>query len=66
MKMIKNDKFSNRTKHVDTKYHFVKDLVSDGKMKLEYVQTDENIADMFTKPLSAVKLKYLRELSGLI
>jgi ribonuclease HI len=65
MKYISNDKFSNRTKHVDTKYHFVKDLVSKKQVKLNYVPTDQNIADMFTKPLQSTKLKYLRELSGM-
>ena len=65
LKFIKNDKFSNRTKHIDTKFHFVKDCVSNDLVYLNYVETNENIADMFTKPLGSVKLKYLRELAGI-
>ena len=65
MKMTKNDKFSNRTKHIDTKFHFVKDLVSKNAVKIEYVATENNIADMFTKPLANTKLKFFRELAGL-
>lgn len=66
LKLIKNDKFSNRTKHIDTKFHFVKDYVSNGEIKLSYVETQKNVADMFTKPLSSVKLKHLRSLAGMI
>lgn len=66
LKMIKNDKFSNRTKHIDTKYHFTKNLVSKGEIVLQYVETENNVADMFTKPLGSVKLKFLRERAGLI
>lgn len=54
MKLIKNDKFSNRTKHIDTEYHFTRDLVLKGAIKLHYVATEDNIADMFTKPLASV------------
>jgi hypothetical protein len=48
IKMIQNDKFRNRTKHIDTKYHFAKDLVSKGMVKLEYVATEHNVTDIFT------------------
>lgn len=66
MNMINNQKFSNRTKHIDIKYHFVKDQVMTGEVKLEYVSTDKNIADMLTKPLGATKIAQLREAAGLI
>jgi hypothetical protein len=66
LKMIANDKFSNRTKHIDTKFYFTKDLVSSGKIQLQYVSTENNLADIFTKPLQSTRIKYLRELIGLI
>jgi len=63
--MVQNQKFSNRTKHIDTRYRYVQDQVNRGEIHLEYHQTDTNIADMMTKPLGGVKIKALRELAGL-
>lgn len=65
MSMITNEKSSNRTKHIDTRFRFVQDLVARGKVILEYCPTDFNIADMLTKPLAGVKIKSLRELGNL-
>lgn len=65
MKITENDKFSNRTKHIDTKYHFIKDLAATGDLKLSYVNTIENIADMLTKPLGGNKIAQHRSAAGL-
>ena len=64
--MINNKKFSNRTKHIDTKFHFVQDLVNNQQVNLVYHPTETNIADMMTKPLGSIKIKVLRELGGLM
>lgn len=63
--MIRNQSFSNRTKHIDARYHYIRDQVTAGKIKLEYVPTAENLADILTKPLGRVKTEYLRKLMGL-
>jgi hypothetical protein len=60
MKLAECQKFSNRTKHIDTRYHFVSDLKEKKLIDLVYCPTDINIADMLTKPLRAVKLGQLR------
>lgn len=65
MKMINNQKFSNRSKHIDTKYHYVRQLVDEGEIELEYCCTEQNIADMMTKPLGAIKLKKFASDCGL-
>lgn len=65
MAMVENDKFSHRTKHIDTRYHFVKDMVNNGTFKLKYQPTETNIADMLTKPLGGNKIQQLREMGGL-
>lgn len=65
MSMIANHKFSHRTKHIDIKFHFVREQVLSGKIQLKYVPTDGNIADMMTKPLGRVKIEMLRQLAGL-
>jgi KUP system potassium uptake protein len=42
---------SEKIKHIDIKWHFLKDHVEQGTIKLRYVPTDQMVADMFTKPL---------------
>ena len=41
-----------RTKHIDQKYHFVREQVAAGNIILQKIKTDDNLADLFTKPLS--------------
>lgn len=65
MSMISNQGFSNRTKHIDIRYHFIKDLVEKKIIELKYVPTNINLADMMTKPLGTNKIRQLRELAGL-
>ena len=40
---------TNRTRHVDMRYHFVREYVEEGIIKILFVSTDKNLADMFTK-----------------
>jgi hypothetical protein len=49
--LIRDHRFSERTKHVEIKYFFLREHVADGQIKLVYVETSLNIADIFTKPL---------------
>ena len=43
---------SQRTKHVDTRFHFVREFVEDGILKIVFVRSEENDADIFTKNTS--------------
>lgn len=65
LKLVENQKFSNRTKHIDTKYHFIRDLKAKDVIKLQYCQTDLNVADLLTKPLGATKIQQFKEAIGL-
>ena len=40
---------SNRTKHIDTRYHFTRDYIEDGVIKVKFVKSADNDADTFTK-----------------
>jgi hypothetical protein len=42
---------SEKTKHIDLKWHFLKDHVEHGTVRLRYLPTDQMVAYMFTKPL---------------
>ena len=50
--MSNNVAVSQRTKHVDIRYHFVREFVFDGFLKVIFVKTDDNDADIFTKNVS--------------
>lgn len=56
-----NNRTDNRTKHIDIKYHFVRDMINSKVIKLQYVPTETMIADMFTKPTASSKFKWCRE-----
>ena len=61
--MIKNH---GQSKHIDIKYHFVREKVSEGSIELRYCTTENMLADMFTKGLSGPKFKKLRNLIGML
>jgi hypothetical protein len=54
--LAKNPMYHKRSKHIDVKYHFIRSEVRTGSIVLAYIPTDENVADIFTKPVSKVKL----------
>ena len=58
---IKNNKLVKGNKHIARRYHFVKGYVTSGDIKIEYVPTEENLADIYTKPLDQNKHKYFIE-----
>jgi hypothetical protein len=63
--MAKNVSTSPRTKHVDVRYHYVREFVEDGFVKIIFVRTDKNHADMFTKNVKGeVMEKHRPEMMG--
>ena len=64
--MFKNVVFLDKSKHIEIKYHYIWDMVQRGAVKLQYVATDEQIADVLTKPLARVKFEYFREKLGVL
>ncbi|KAF7334060.1 Retrovirus-related Pol polyprotein from transposon TNT 1-94 [Mycena venus] len=62
--LTKNGAFHARTKHIDNRYHFIRQTVSDGHAVILYCPTNDMIADVFMKPLSRPKFVRFRELLG--
>jgi hypothetical protein len=64
--MTENPVFHDRSKRIEIRYHFIRDMVQRGALKLQYISTDEQVADVFTKPLSRVKFEHFRDKLGII
>ena len=60
--LAKHQVFHERSKHIDVKLHFVRDVVNSGKVKVVKVSTEENPADMLTKALPGVKFEHCLKL----
>ena len=58
--------FHDKSKHIEIKYHYIRDMVQRGAVKLLYVATEEQIADVLTKPLARLKFEYFRERLGVL
>ena len=50
----------------EIKYHYIRDMVQRGALKLQYVAMEEQISDVLTKPLARVKFKYFKEKLGVL
>ena len=60
--IAKNPTLHRRTKHIDIRLHFIRSLISDGTITLKHCSTENQMADIFTKPLLVQKHTYLRNL----
>lgn len=64
--LCKNPVFHDRSKHIDTRYHHIRECIEGGKINVEYVSSDEQLADILTKPLGRVKFQELRAKIGVV
>ncbi|KHN46010.1 Retrovirus-related Pol polyprotein from transposon TNT 1-94, partial [Glycine soja] len=64
--LAKNPVSHGRSKHIDTKCHFLKDQVSKGKIRLQHCRTEKQLADIMTKSLKNEMLKELREFLNVV
>ena len=63
--MTKNPVNHGRAKHIDIKYHFIRDEVAKGTVRIKYLPTDEMLADALTKGLAGPKHGELTKKMGL-
>ncbi|KAF2285863.1 hypothetical protein GH714_008480 [Hevea brasiliensis] len=64
IKLSKNPILYGRSKHIDVKFHFLRDLTKDGVIDIVYCRSEEQVADLFTKPLKMASFVKLRKLLG--
>jgi hypothetical protein len=64
--ILKNPVMHSKMKHIPIKYHFLREQVAEKNIRVEYVGTKEQVADIFTKPLPRESFEYLRKRLGVI
>lgn len=61
IKTIESESMSQRTKHIDIKYNFLRHEQKNETVKFTYIPTEHNLADIFTKPLTISRFRTLRD-----
>ena len=59
--LAKNPVAHNKSKHIDIKFHFLRDVVMKKKITLKYVRSQDNVADVFTKVATKIKLNNFKD-----
>lgn len=59
--LSKKSVFHKRTKHINTRFHYIRELVSNGEIVLQHCRTQEQVADILTKPLDHKNFEFLRK-----
>ena len=65
IQLAKNPVFHAKTKHVDVKYHFIREVIENKQIQLVKIHTDDNPADLLTKGLPAERFAHCRCLMGI-
>jgi hypothetical protein len=56
--LSENRNSSERTKHIDIKYHYIREQIDAGLVEIKFVRSEENLADLFTKNLKGETYEY--------
>ena len=65
IKLIGNPKLHKRSKHIETRYHFMHQLLSEKKIDVKYIPTKDQVVDVFTKGLPSERLASMKMLLGI-
>lgn len=66
IKLIKNPEMHRRTKHIDIKFHFIREKFNQKMFSIESVPSEQQLADILTKPLPKERFSTLRNLIGIV
>jgi hypothetical protein len=65
-KLSENPVFHDQSKHIKIRYHFIRDYVQRGVVELQYISTEEQVADILTKALNMGKFVFFRDKLGVV
>jgi Zn-finger nucleic acid-binding protein len=63
--LVKNPVHHDRRKHIDVSFHFLRECAQDGLIEVDFIRTEDQLADTLTKPLCRAKFERLCTLIGL-
>ncbi|KZT75555.1 hypothetical protein F511_47420 [Dorcoceras hygrometricum] len=66
IQLSKNSVLHGQSKHIEIRFHFLRDLVQNGTVKLRFCSSEEQVADIMTKPLRLEQFVKLRGMLGVI
>ena len=66
IRLSENPVFHDRSKHIEIKYHFIRDYVQRGVAELQYISIDEQVVDIFTKSLGRGKHIHFKDKMGVV
>jgi len=64
--LSKNHVLHQKRKYIDTRYHFIRELVNNGEIYLQSCRSKDQLADMFTKPLAKDVFESHRQNLGVV
>ena len=59
--LTKNPIQHSRTKHIEIKHHFIRDYVQKGTIDIQFIDSEHQWADIFTKPLTIAKFDFIKK-----
>ena len=66
LSISKNPVMQSRTNHVEIRHHFLKDHISKGDCCIEFIDSEHQLADIFTKPLARDRFFFIRNELGIL
>jgi hypothetical protein len=64
--LAKNPVLHDRSKHIDVKFHFLRSCVDEGKIVIEFVDTNRQLADILTKSLGRLRFSEMKKMIGMV
>ena len=64
--LAKNPVFHDRSKHIDTRFHYLQDCIANKEVEVKYMKTQDQVADIFTKPLKYDVFIKMRDVLGVM
>jgi len=66
LELSKNPVYHERSKHIDTRYHYIRECIGSGMVEVNHVSSDNQLADILTKPLGRIRFVEMRQRLGVI
>ena len=66
MNLLENPMFYDRSKDIEIIFYHIRDMVWRGAVRLQFVTTKDQVADVFTKPLSRTKFEHFTDKLGVV